>query len=197
MNCGEQGSPEREEGQHALHGRSMHWQALLAAPAPPPAADLSEGLIKRAGSGRELAPRPRGLSFRRLRSPMASLAQFAGWLATQVFDVVGSVAGLPAADGGGAYSDTVDLQVGKTVYHDVPASVSAGWTLTGCWEPGSSSPLCRAADTTLCSTRGAHGAPARCHAELPLPSPPCLSLRRCARSCGSASCSARAHGGPR
>lgn len=57
---------------------------------------------------------------------MASLAQFAGWLATQVFDVVGSVAGLPAADGGGAYSDTVDLQVGKTVYHDVPASVSAG-----------------------------------------------------------------------
>jgi hypothetical protein len=53
---------------------------------------------------------------------MAAIAQFAGWLATQVFDVVGQVAGQPADDGG-AYSDTVDLQVGKTVYHDVPASM--------------------------------------------------------------------------
>jgi hypothetical protein len=51
------------------------------------------------------------------------LVEFAGWLATQVFDVVGSVAGAPAepADGG---SGDVDLQVGKTVFHDVPAQVS-------------------------------------------------------------------------
>ena len=61
---------------------------------------------------------------------MAGLAQFAGWLATQVFDVVGSVAGQAAADGG-AYSDTVDLQVGKVVFHDVPASVSVGWRCGG------------------------------------------------------------------
>ena len=51
------------------------------------------------------------------------LVEFAGWLATQVFDVVGSVAGAAAepADGG---SGDVDLQVGKTVFHDVPAKVS-------------------------------------------------------------------------
>jgi hypothetical protein len=46
------------------------------------------------------------------------LVEFAGWLATQVFDVVGSVAGIQGADGGA----TVDLQVGKTV-HVVPAQV--------------------------------------------------------------------------
>ncbi|KAL4430666.1 hypothetical protein ABPG75_005922 [Micractinium tetrahymenae] len=44
------------------------------------------------------------------------LAEFAGWLATQVFDVVGSFAGVQGADCGAA----VDLQVGKTVFHDVP-----------------------------------------------------------------------------
>jgi hypothetical protein len=47
------------------------------------------------------------------------LVEFAGWLATQVFDVVGSVAGVQDADGGSA----VDLQVGKTVFHDVPRQV--------------------------------------------------------------------------
>jgi hypothetical protein len=46
------------------------------------------------------------------------LVEFAGWLATQVFDVVGSVAGIQGADGGA----TVDLQVGKTV-HVVPAQM--------------------------------------------------------------------------
>jgi hypothetical protein len=64
------------------------------------------------------------------------LVEFAGWLATQVFDVVGSVAGAPAepADGG---SGDVDLQVGKTVFHDVPAKVSGqgrggAWRCRGC-----------------------------------------------------------------
>jgi hypothetical protein len=45
--------------------------------------------------------------------------EFAGWLATQVFDVVGAVAGEQGADGGA----TVHLQVGKTVFFDVPAKV--------------------------------------------------------------------------
>lgn len=49
------------------------------------------------------------------------LVQFAGWLATQVFDVVGSVAG-PAPDADGI-DGGIDLQVGKTVFHDVPAKV--------------------------------------------------------------------------
>ncbi len=49
------------------------------------------------------------------------LVEFAGWLATQVFDVVGSIAGVQGADGG----KTIDLQVGKTVFHDVPAEVSS------------------------------------------------------------------------
>lgn len=49
------------------------------------------------------------------------LVQFGAWLATQVFDVVGSVAGQQGgADDG---SGTVDLQVGKLVFHDVPAKV--------------------------------------------------------------------------
>ena len=50
-----------------------------------------------------------------------SLVEFAGWLAREVFDAVGSVAlaGLHGADGG----DTVELQVGKTVFYDVPAKV--------------------------------------------------------------------------
>ena len=53
---------------------------------------------------------------------MSRLVEFAGWLATQVFDVVGSVAGVQGGgDDGGA---TVDLQVGKTVFYDVPAKVS-------------------------------------------------------------------------
>lgn len=47
------------------------------------------------------------------------LVELAGWLATQVFDVVGSVAGVQGADGG----TTVDLQVGKTVFFDVPVKV--------------------------------------------------------------------------
>lgn len=47
------------------------------------------------------------------------LAEFAGWLATQVFDVVGTFAGVQGADGGAV----VDLQVGKTCFHDVPAKV--------------------------------------------------------------------------
>lgn len=37
---------------------------------------------------------------------LMGLAEFAGWLATQVFDVVGSFAGVQGADGGA----TVDLQ---------------------------------------------------------------------------------------
>ncbi|PSC75797.1 TBC1 domain family member 1 isoform A [Micractinium conductrix] len=47
------------------------------------------------------------------------LAEFAGWLATQVFDVVGTFAGVQGADGGAV----VDLQVGKTCFHDVPAKM--------------------------------------------------------------------------
>ncbi|KAL4859571.1 TBC1 domain family member 1 [Chlorella vulgaris] len=49
------------------------------------------------------------------------LMEFAGWLATQVFDVVGAVAGEQGADGGA----TVHLQVGKTVFFDVPAKMRA------------------------------------------------------------------------
>ena len=53
------------------------------------------------------------------------LVEFAGWLATHVFDVVGSVAGVQGGGGGDASdaTDMVDLQVGKTVFHDVPAKV--------------------------------------------------------------------------
>ena len=74
--------------------------------------------------GTQGSPRaPPGLPWRLGTGPPMGLVEFAGWLATQVFDVVGSVAGAPAepADGG---SGDVDLQVGKTVFHDVPAKVS-------------------------------------------------------------------------
>ena len=64
------------------------------------------------------------------------LVGFAGWLANQVFDVVGSVAGTGTDGGeppefaaerdGGDLQAVVDLQVGKTVFHDVPVKVCAG-----------------------------------------------------------------------
>lgn len=114
---------------------------------------------------------------------MAGLAQFAGWLATQVFDVVGSVAGQAAAADGGAYSDTVDLQVGKTVYHDVPASVSGDRVLTvwqGFWR--------RWAARSLMQFSNGRAMPAPVPGHVPNPRPPPspgpASSHRCAPSCG-------------
>lgn len=46
------------------------------------------------------------------------LVEFAGWLATQVFDVVGSFAGVQGADGGA----TVDLQAGLAAMKHAQAS---------------------------------------------------------------------------
>jgi len=47
-----------------------------------------------------------------------------------MFDVVGTFAGVQGADGG----DSVVLQVGKTVFHDVPAQVRL--LLLGGGQPG-------------------------------------------------------------
>lgn len=90
---------------------------------------------------------------------MAGLAQFAGWLATQVFDVVGSVAGVQGSDADDA---GIDLQVGRTVFHDVPAKVGG----SGLPQlPGVG--LSRPAGSTLCAAAPAPpataAAAAACH----------------------------------
>ncbi len=61
------------------------------------------------------------------------LVEFAGWLATQVFDVVGSFAGVQGADGGA----TVDLQAGL-------AAIKNALCMMWCWclHYASSSAMC-------------------------------------------------------
>lgn len=78
----------------------------------------SEPRELRSGPPRSHNPGPR----HRSTSPGAAgadmgLAEFAGWLATQVFDVVGSFAGVQGADGGA----TVDLQASKPCAFHGPA----------------------------------------------------------------------------